>query len=146
MKIQQDLRYYYSYYQSNQWRCYTGNMYSIFQGKKKTLVQPGKAVLQAASPRGASRNTPIADSLSKWSLFSRRNALVFDPINETMVTYNQLISKIFLRKHDRRHWERQIRWPCISHHCPHRPSLRLRDCVFKRHFHPNFSRLSILNK
>lgn len=80
-------------------------MYNIFQGKKKkTLVQPGKAVLQAASPRGASKNTPnCKDSLSKRSLFSRRNALVFHPINETMVTFNQLISKIFLRKHDRLH-------------------------------------------
>lgn len=146
MKIQQDLKYYYSYYQSDQWRCYKENMYSIFQGRKNLGTSwkssPSGSVSQGCFQRHPNRQ----DSLSKRSLFSRRNALVFHPINETVVTFNQLISKIFLRKHDRLHGKCQICWQCVLQYCRCRPSLRLWDCVFKRYFHPNFGKLSISNK
>lgn len=46
--------------------------------RKEHLAQPRKSAPQAASPKGASTNT-------QSTVFSRRNALDFHSVNETIV-------------------------------------------------------------
>lgn len=113
-------------------------MYKTLRRRKWT--QPGKAVPQAASPRGTSRSIPecehhLSQQCSQWE------TLVFHSINETWLLC--LIS--WFLNLPRKHYclylneEYQICWRCILQYWQYQPFLRLRKCIQKM-FSSNFSK------